>query len=545
MNTKAERKAKMKNRVRTLALVFAVALTLSLSLPLASCSETEAPLTAEELLDLGEKYLLELDYEQAIVCFERLIEIEPKNARAYTGLAEAYIGLGHTDKAREVLELGLEETDGAGAVKRALDRLNDVFVEEESLPDADETDPGRPTSETAPIPGAGTPAVDTPIESPTASPAPEQGASLVGKTPEFYVADYAGVLAKTTKEKIISSNADSNGLNALCNGAQIVVVTIKNLNGMYSDEYANALFNGWGVGDENANNGMLLLLVTEEKKAWLSIGTGISDAFTNSMVEDYLNEYFWTDFDSDNYDLAVNKLLEELFSWFAGYYRINSETVTDIFPDMTKAEHKTLHTFLSNFSELGMGDFDANNYTDDELISFAIWHTDRNSYNLIVSSDIEHYSGKISAERVESVVERYFGIRVKHKSVGYIDDPKHWNYGRYTYLYEGGYYYYMGADGEPLRWAQATMLIDNRDGTYTAYYDQYYSQVPPDNLYEDIADWHLQTQYGTIEVIKKGVVASGDSWDSVVYNASYIALVKPYNYNGNETYQLISLKPTA
>ena len=58
-------------------------------------------MSADELLNLGEKYLLELDYEQAIVQFTKLIEIEPKNARAYTRLAEAYIGMGNTDKAFE------------------------------------------------------------------------------------------------------------------------------------------------------------------------------------------------------------------------------------------------------------------------------------------------------------------------------------------------------------------------------------------------------------------------------------------------------------
>lgn len=73
-------------------------------LVLTVCTACQKPLvkvSADELLNLGEKYLLELDYEQAIVQFTKLIEIEPKNARAYTRLAEAYIGMGNTDKAFE------------------------------------------------------------------------------------------------------------------------------------------------------------------------------------------------------------------------------------------------------------------------------------------------------------------------------------------------------------------------------------------------------------------------------------------------------------
>ncbi len=53
----------------------------------------------------------EMNYEQAIVEFQKILEIEPKNVDAYIGLAEAYVGLGYTDKAIETLEKGYENTD--------------------------------------------------------------------------------------------------------------------------------------------------------------------------------------------------------------------------------------------------------------------------------------------------------------------------------------------------------------------------------------------------------------------------------------------------
>ena len=74
----------------------------------ASCVRQERPLSAVELLDLGERYLLELNFEQALVHFVNLIEIEPMNPRGYTGAAEAYIGLGNIDSAIVILRQGLE-----------------------------------------------------------------------------------------------------------------------------------------------------------------------------------------------------------------------------------------------------------------------------------------------------------------------------------------------------------------------------------------------------------------------------------------------------
>lgn len=146
--------------------------------------------------------------------------------------------------------------------------------------------------------------------------------AVVEKSGAYYVTDDAGVLSDEIEQKIISSNVD---LEQKCDGAQIVVVIVQYLEGIPSDEYAMQLFNDWGVGSKTANNGMLLLLGTEEKKGWLTVGAGISGSFTNKMAEDYLNDYFWPDVDRGRYETAVSKVLEELFSWYAGYYNVNNE----------------------------------------------------------------------------------------------------------------------------------------------------------------------------------------------------------------------------
>jgi hypothetical protein len=74
-------------------------------------------------LELGNNYLADLEYDMAIEQFERLAEAEPDNARAYTGMAEAYIGKDDIEGALEALELGIENTGGERAVQRALDKL--------------------------------------------------------------------------------------------------------------------------------------------------------------------------------------------------------------------------------------------------------------------------------------------------------------------------------------------------------------------------------------------------------------------------------------
>ena len=65
-------------------------------------------------LDLGNKYLTEGQYEDAIVAFEAAISIEPKTPEAYKGLAEAYEDMGNNEAAKEALQRGIEATADEG-----------------------------------------------------------------------------------------------------------------------------------------------------------------------------------------------------------------------------------------------------------------------------------------------------------------------------------------------------------------------------------------------------------------------------------------------
>lgn len=62
-----------------------------------------------EQLDLGYKYLSEMNYEQAQVTFEDIIDIDETNYEAYLGLAEVYSAQDEPDMAEEVMEEALEK----------------------------------------------------------------------------------------------------------------------------------------------------------------------------------------------------------------------------------------------------------------------------------------------------------------------------------------------------------------------------------------------------------------------------------------------------
>ena len=104
--------------------------------------------SSDKILETAEKYLDNEEYEEAIIQFEKLLEIDPLNVDAYLGLAQAYEAQGDIDEAVEVLEKALGELDGdvkgIERIEKALARL--VKPEE---PVTEEAPPATTTAVTA------------------------------------------------------------------------------------------------------------------------------------------------------------------------------------------------------------------------------------------------------------------------------------------------------------------------------------------------------------------------------------------------------------
>ncbi|HEY8500149.1 MAG TPA: tetratricopeptide repeat protein [Clostridia bacterium] len=72
--------------------------------------QAKSTYVVSEMLDLGEKYLWDLNYEEAILQFTKIIEVEPRNVRAYLGGADAYLHLDRQQEAIDLLKAGVEST---------------------------------------------------------------------------------------------------------------------------------------------------------------------------------------------------------------------------------------------------------------------------------------------------------------------------------------------------------------------------------------------------------------------------------------------------
>ena len=77
--------------------LFSLLLLLAALAVLAACGSKAV--TAADKIELGQKYLTELNYTEAVASFTEAIKLDPDNIQAYMGRAEAYLALGEYDKA--------------------------------------------------------------------------------------------------------------------------------------------------------------------------------------------------------------------------------------------------------------------------------------------------------------------------------------------------------------------------------------------------------------------------------------------------------------
>ncbi len=132
--------------------VFSLILGVIFLVGLCACGVGESVPTWQEQYDLGVRYLSEGNYEEAVIAFTAAIGIDPKRPEAYSGAADAYIGLGDYEKAIDILMRGQERCGELGDFARRINnidflqsgdigiRITDFYFDREEYLSGGETD---------------------------------------------------------------------------------------------------------------------------------------------------------------------------------------------------------------------------------------------------------------------------------------------------------------------------------------------------------------------------------------------------------------------
>jgi len=106
------------------------------------------------------------------------------------------------------------------------------------------------------------------------------------------VVDQAGLL---TPAQVVDLRSKSEALEQRT-GRQFVVATVKSLEGRTIEDYGYRLGREWGIGNEQKDDGVILLVAPNERKVWIATGYGagafLTDAVSGVIIREAILPHF-------------------------------------------------------------------------------------------------------------------------------------------------------------------------------------------------------------------------------------------------------------
>ncbi|MFJ7827627.1 TPM domain-containing protein [Psychrobacillus sp. NPDC096623] len=143
---------------------------------------------------------------------------------------------------------------------------------------------------------------------------------------ELYVQDFYDVLSEEQEQEI--ETLGQNLENAT--GAQIVVMTVESLKGQDVSTYTVDVMRGYGIGDEEKDNGVLLLLEMDpnkvgDREVYINVGYGLEGALPDGKVGRIIEEYTLPFLEQGDVPGAILSTYQLLYNQVATEYGWDTE----------------------------------------------------------------------------------------------------------------------------------------------------------------------------------------------------------------------------
>lgn len=165
-----------------------------------------------------------------------------------------------------------------------------------------------------------------------------------------YINDYVGLMDEATKENIVSIGRELEDKT----GAQSVIVIIDTIGNDTIANYANKFFRTWGIGQEDKDNGLLILLAIEDRSYRVEVGRGlegvIPDLLSNKVMESLATPYF----QNNDYSTGLLNSYSKFADLIAEEYNVTLEksTTLDIPNNQYTNDSSLIGRVIPNISSL-------------------------------------------------------------------------------------------------------------------------------------------------------------------------------------------------
>jgi uncharacterized protein len=128
------------------------------------------------------------------------------------------------------------------------------------------------------------------------------------------VVDAAGIIPADTRNRIDAQLKDFEDKS----GIQLVVATVKSLEGGDIETYANQLFRTWQLGQKAKNNGALLLVAPNEHKVRVEVGYGLEGTLTDAMSKIIITNAMAPRFKTGDYGGGIERGVQDIIATLSG-----------------------------------------------------------------------------------------------------------------------------------------------------------------------------------------------------------------------------------
>jgi uncharacterized protein len=128
------------------------------------------------------------------------------------------------------------------------------------------------------------------------------------------VVDQAGVMSAASRTSIEAKLKDLEDKS----GIQLVVATVKSLEGGDIETYANQLFRAWKLGEAKKNNGVLLLVAPNEHKVRIEVGYGLEGTLTDALSSVIISSAIVPRFKANDISGGIERGVDGIISVLSG-----------------------------------------------------------------------------------------------------------------------------------------------------------------------------------------------------------------------------------
>jgi uncharacterized protein len=115
------------------------------------------------------------------------------------------------------------------------------------------------------------------------------------------VVDQAGILSKHARERL----AVMLQAHERATGNQIVVLTAPTLGGESVEDYSVRVFEEWKLGSRDKDNGVLILVVPQDRRIRIEVGYGLEGTLTDATASRIIRDLMTPRFREGNYDVGI------------------------------------------------------------------------------------------------------------------------------------------------------------------------------------------------------------------------------------------------